>query len=154
MSDAEQTREMWITGQASADVDAVVERLSARTTAVPDSPGSGAGGDSKNVQEAPMPLYIVKGNCTVRMARILMSEEAPMRGFWWSCTYIKKFDFSLVEFQCSRVRHNIDVSTLFKNEDWALVQYNQDTTVNMDDLKFLDQEFGTLSSSPEFEVRS
>ncbi len=92
-----------------------------------------------------IPLFIVKGDVRVDQAKRLMLEPHEKRGWWWSATYVDKFDITLVQFKSSIALHNIRESELFKGwEDLVQVDYEQMPTTNLDDLHFLDQKLGTL----------
>ncbi len=136
--------------QAQADQNAKVEAIGRDTRPEEPSPGTGPSAD---FIQALTPLYVVKGDKVDELAHRIALLEEPVRGYWFSATYEPHNDITLVELAYSLTLHNVREPTLFKDMDWRLVDYDTAKTVNLDDIHLLDQELGTLSSNPQYEVR-
>ncbi len=55
---------------------------------------------------------------------------------------------TLVEFQASKSLHNVDLEKLMDGFDYVPIDW-EGSSVNLDDLKLLDQQLGTLSNTSE-----
>ncbi len=130
-------------GQESVDPNAKIEELHHEKIPVEDR--------LPKVTLADDPLrFLVKGNCIEIMARRLMEYPEDKRGYWWDATYIESFDITIVHLLYSKVLHNTRIESLFKDLEFTFVDYEQCKSVTIDDLEFLDQEFGTMTSSHQF----
>ncbi len=127
----------------SADPDAKVTKISDQTH---ESPSKESLKSSQESSEPEPPLYIVKGNAVEGMARKLISLSESVRGYWWSATYIEPFDITLVQLSYSKAIHDVREDWLFDGLLYTYVDYDNFKSVNIDDLHFVDQQLGTLSS--------
>lgn len=99
-----------------------------------------------------IPLYIVRGLYLDEIARRMALLEEPQRGYWWDATEIPEpWGITLVQLAFSLSIHNVRPENLFKGMKYIEVDYDKFRTINLDDLHLLDEDLGTLSSSPQFE---
>ncbi len=85
-----------------------------------------------------------------------MQFDESMRGYWWSGTYVSAMDITLVQLQYSVTVHNVRPGDLFQGMEVVEVDYDNESirSVNLDTLHYLDQQFGTLSHSKQFDASS